>query len=487
MANPAVEGLRSVFLKLRTRQGLTAERLRGTEVDTALLADLPAVQEHVRNAGVPVEEAIVAVVESAVARLDPTDRLIACAVLALDVLHDRVSDHQELRRLYAEDLGDRRTALVVHWTALHALLRVPAPPTPTVRTLRGSIENRVLGVLAGECADVSATTESPVPVPGDDRSASVLVVGTATRDFIAQVNSLPTPGTSVQATSLSAHPGGKGLNLAVATARMGLAVRFAAAIGSDEAAGDVLDVMRAEGMTTNLIKEVPNAGTPTAFVMVRPNGDSATIGWKNEERVSLTTADLQTPPMVHALSSAVAVLVTFELPVHLMRRVLELARQSPSKPLILLQASPPLEQPQQLYGQLPGVDYVVGTEWALRSLLLDNGVDQTFDEVANQLIALGISTVCVVEKFGCRIRSRALHADISSPSVPLDDMPGSREAFSSALVDHLLRNDRVLDRAALEWACAAMSTNLTVNVILDSMPVRDDVKRIMEPGNKTAG
>lgn len=54
-----VIGVRGVFLKLRTHAGLSARRLRDTEVDTRVLADLPVVQRVIRESGVPVEQAIV--------------------------------------------------------------------------------------------------------------------------------------------------------------------------------------------------------------------------------------------------------------------------------------------------------------------------------------------------------------------------------------------------------------------------------------------
>src|SRR3954471_17078277 len=101
-----VEGVRSVFLKLRTRSGLTVERLDATEVDVRLLAELPAVRRRVRETGVPEGEAIVQVVTAVAAALDPTDLLIADSVLALGVLRARVGERPEVERLYADDLGE---------------------------------------------------------------------------------------------------------------------------------------------------------------------------------------------------------------------------------------------------------------------------------------------------------------------------------------------------------------------------------------------
>ncbi len=474
-----VIGVRGVFLKLRTHAGLTARRLRDTEVDTRVLAELPAVQRAVREDGVPVEQAIVDAVAAVVAELPPTDRLVADVVLALGLLTDRLGDRPELARaLYQADLGVRRVALAESWATLHDLMDEPVvTPAPTVRGLRGSVEERTLGVLAERCVRAAGALR---PVSTDDGDSSVVVVGGAVMDHITVVESLPSAGTSVQATSFHINPGGKGLNLAVAGARMGFDVHFTAAIGSDDAATSLKEYMRSEELETNLIVEAPGEATPVAQVIVLPNGDAAAIGWKNELRVALSTRDMRSQAMSQALTNADAVLVTLEAPVDVVKWTLDTARGLPKQPLVLLQASPPLDRPQQIYLQLAGVDYLVGSEWALRQLLPHFGDDRTIDEVASQLRTMGVTTVCVVENFRCRIRSRDLDADIESPPVPLTDSPGAREVFSAALLHHLLRiGRRGLTRETLQWACAAMATNLSIDIITDAMPKPADVGRMM--------
>jgi ribokinase len=475
-----VIGVRGVFLKLRTHAGLSVRRLRDTEVDTRVLADLPVVQRVIRESGVPVDQAIVDAVAGVVAELPPTDRLIADVVLALGLLTERLSDNPELAaRLYRADLGVRRIALSEGWGTLHELMGVSSPPpAPTVRGLRGSVEERTLGVLAERIVRAAGGVR---PVSTEERANAVVIVGGAVMDLISVVEELPTSGKSVQATSFQMNPGGKGLNLAVAGQRMGFDVRFAAAIGDDEPATRLLEYMRTEDLATDLIIRAPGEATPVAQVIVLPNGDAATIGWKNELRVALSTRDMRNQAMSQALAHADAVLVTLEAPVDVVKWTLDTARSLPREPLVLLQASPPMERPQQIYRQLAGVDYVVGSEWALRQLLPDKGADKELDEVARQLRTMGVTTVCAVENFRARISSRQLEASIASPAVPLTDSPGAREAFSAALLHHLLRiGRRALTEETLKWATAAMATNLSIDIITDAMPKPSDVGRTLE-------
>jgi len=60
--------------------------------------------------------------------------------------------------------------------------------------------------------------------------ARVCVVGSVNADLTFTVDSLPRPGQTVLASSLSSAPGGKGGNQAVAAARAGAAVQLVAAL-----------------------------------------------------------------------------------------------------------------------------------------------------------------------------------------------------------------------------------------------------------------
>jgi ribokinase len=480
MAKPdaAVDGVRSVFLKLRTRSGLNVERLSATEVDVALLGDLPAVRRYAREHAVSTDQAIVDVVTRVTAGLEPTDRLIADAVLALGVLDDLLADRPKLRGLYAEDLGERRNALARHWDAYHRLLGVTEiPSAPTVRTLRGSVEARALVRLAERCVHGPEALLEPA-ADSREPSNSIVVVGGAVTDVVVVSDELPEIGAAVQASSFEEHPGGKGLNLAVAARRFGLRARLCAAIGGDEAARDLTRYMQQEGLSTELIRTTPGEANPRALMLVTQKGETRYLGWMNTGKVSLSTTEFEQPRTKQAIADADAVMVTLEPPVETVQWALDAAARQSPKPLVLLQASPPTATPQQLYRHLHGVDYLVGREGELRGLLSYPDRPDTVDALAEELLTLGVETVCVVENFGAKIRSRTRSRDIEGPNVPLEDTPGAREAFSAALTFQLLKDGGDLTWDALEWAIRAMTANLTIEEITDSMPGTEDVDRL---------
>ncbi|HWD00879.1 MAG TPA: PfkB family carbohydrate kinase [Amycolatopsis sp.] len=473
-----VDGILGAFLGLRKRSGLTVERLASTEVDLSRLASLPAVRSAVAGGAEP-QAAIVQVVTEAVRRLPPTDLIVADTVLSLGVLAELASDSPALAGLYADDLGERRSALSRNWIDLHVLLDAePRPPAMSVRSLRGSQEAQTLERLAELCtADPARESATRRPRTG---AKSVVVVGGAVMDHVWVVDSVPGPNRSTQATSFRRHPGGKGLNVAVALHRQDLDSRLIAAVGGDDLARSIVSYLDAEGLPTDLVQETPGAKTPTTAVLVTQSGDASYVGWMNDTQVGLSIADLHSRPIHDALAGADALLVTFEPAVEVVKWSLATASAQKQKPLVLLQPSPPLAAPQGVYRYLGGVDYVVGREWELRRLLSDPDGPGDVDALAQQLLTLGVQAVCVVEDFRCKLRTVTLSRDFEAPGVPLNDTPGSRERFSAALIRKLLDVGRDLTEKALDYAVAAMITNLSIEEFTDSAPAVFEVDRARE-------
>jgi len=141
--DPAVLGVASALKSLRTRIGLREERLRGTELLLDTLTGLDSVRVLV-NGGQPPERAIIRAVRAAAGTLEPTLSIVADASLGLRLFADQVPDGD----LYAEDLGQRRKALLRNWDRLHELRSVPAGKSPSPRTLRLEVESEALAALA---------------------------------------------------------------------------------------------------------------------------------------------------------------------------------------------------------------------------------------------------------------------------------------------------------------------------------------------------
>ena len=65
-----------------------------------------------------------------------------------------------------------------------------------------------------------------------DFAFDVVVVGSANLDLVATLDHLPKPGETIVALGYAEHAGGKGVNQAVACARMGARTAFVGCVGT---------------------------------------------------------------------------------------------------------------------------------------------------------------------------------------------------------------------------------------------------------------
>ncbi|MEV6908795.1 PfkB family carbohydrate kinase [Amycolatopsis sp. NPDC051071] len=482
---PGVDGVRSALVRLRTRTGLSAERLRSTEVGVRPILDLPVVRQIVNTTDKSEPEAALDAVRRIAGQLPTEELVIVDMALSLGLLAERFPDAPEIETLYAADVGERRERLVELWEPIHRLLGADLPERHlTVRALRSTLESGALSKLAELCVS-SSVLDVALPEPGvtkgvTPRAATVSVVGSAVVDHIYVVDHIPSPGSSTPLISYETHPGGKGLNHAVANARLGMDVHMISAVGDDQPGQMLLDYMAAEGMRLNLVKVVPNAKTPVVGVFMTRNGGAVLLPWMNEGEIRLDPADFHTHSLRSVLEASDAVVITFEQPMAATREVLRVVSSLEKKPLIVVRPSPPIASPQFLYEHFADIDYLVGTQWELRELLSGASDEITTEALASSLLMLGVHGVCITEEFGCMVRSEHLRADIARFPTALRDTPGAREAFSAALIHRLLLKDRKIDQSDLEWATAAMTAAQSFGGVADSMPMAQQVDRVLK-------
>src|ERR1700712_238428 len=104
----------------------------------------------------------------------------------------------------------------------------------------------------------------------------VVVVGSVNLDLVARVARLPAAGDTVAATGYARVPGGKGANQALAARRLGADVALLAAVGDDEAAGEALALLRADGVDLAGVRTVPGP-TGVALITVDDDGENTIV------------------------------------------------------------------------------------------------------------------------------------------------------------------------------------------------------------------
>ncbi|MGF6888102.1 ribokinase [Nocardia sp. GAS34] len=474
----ATEAVRNVLSRLRKRRGLRSNRLDSTEIDAGPLLELHVIARHADRAGLRREDAVAPVLRELVRRLPATERLITDTELALGLLDTVPANGVDPAGLYADDLGARRQYLCEHWQELHRALRAETiPPAPTVSQLRRTPERRAFTELARLLVDDGAQT-APLPdLAGRAAQPSVgrvTVVGDAVIDHLYRVEHRPRPHTTVNG-SLITHPGGKGLARAVATARLGLEVQLMAAVGEDQSGRRIVDYLRGQRIGTELITLRPGTPTPVTAVIITPSGEPTIIACK-ADMAALSMEDLASPAAVQALSSADAVLMSFEQPVSILEHVLATLGGLAHRPIVMVHAAPPVTRPQRLYPHLRSVDYLIGSTEELRQLTTLHGEE----DPVPQLRLLGVQTVCAIDDFGCSVRSDTIDLDVPPFPALLTGSPGAHAAFSAALAYRLLRSRQPAEASDFIWATAAMVATQSLDNVPSAMPPADRIDHIVK-------
>jgi ribokinase len=103
---------------------------------------------------------------------------------------------------------------------------------------------------------------------------SVLVVGSINVDLVVSTSFLPARGETVVGGRFSQHHGGKGANQAVAAARMGAAVSFVGAVGSDAYGSEALGELLTEGIDVSRVQVLAGESTGIALIVVDKQGQN---------------------------------------------------------------------------------------------------------------------------------------------------------------------------------------------------------------------
>ena len=138
----------------------------------------------------------------------------------------------------------------------------------------------------------------------------IVVVGSSNTDMVVRSESLPRPGESVLGGDFIMAGGGKGANQAIAVARMGHKVTFAAAVGRDMFGDAAVAGYESHGVDTTYIsrKETPSG---IALIMVDGAGQnciSVALGANN----CLTPEDVM--PALENIAEGDIVLLQLEIP-----------------------------------------------------------------------------------------------------------------------------------------------------------------------------
>ena len=248
----------------------------------------------------------------------------------------------------------------------------------------------------------------------------VVVLGSANLDVVLQVEAIPAPGETVLATGRIGHPGGKGLNQAVAAARSGARTAFVGALGSEDDAEQLVSALRDARIDTSAVRRVTGP-SGAAFVVVQASGENAIVVDPGAN-ASLTSLDAAGRAVV---GDCRLILAQLEIPLAVVMEAAHVARANGAT--FVLNAAPAQPLPPEL---LALVDVLVVNEH--EAMALTGATDP-----AAAIQALADPARDVVVTLGAR---GAVHVDrdgtstlTAAPPVRAADTTGAGDAFVGAL------------------------------------------------------
>jgi len=492
---PDARVLFNALEKLRARDGLTRARLQNSRSgEAAPLVNLASVSRYAAvHDTEPADAAIAVIVECIRESLPGTQRIVADAVLAIGMFTDEYRrfgiDQRVVTVLQSGLLGRRREALLSNWRALHEALGFPSSDAPSDRVLRGTVEQHILGEIArqlvrreefsfGSKSVVKITNSDHAPAAAQQERGRVIVIGGAVMDAIFKTKELPARQTSNEAFAFDLRPGGKGLQQAIAAARLGLDVSLVAAVAKDRFGQEIVDHLQDQGVDTSLLKAVADAHTPFTNVIEFELGDSVALNWRNEREVRLDSRDIE--QLSQHFTSCDAVLLTFEIPRDTVERTLALLSMlDEPRPIVIVAPGQPYTE--AVSGQaLSQIDFLVAHAWELGRYAPASHVQFEVDAAARQLLAYGVETICDLTR-GCNVYSRAL-GTFTVPTFASTYLESStaRDAFCAALAAKLIDHKGRFDEDVALWAAAARSAAIADHPLPNPMPDRRRVDQFLQ-------
>ncbi|NOL43221.1 ribokinase [Kribbella sandramycini] len=287
------------------------------------------------------------------------------------------------------------------------------------------------------------------------------------KDLVASAERRPLPGETLHGTGFAEFLGGKGVNQAIAAARMGARTAIVGTIGADRYGDEFLDLLAADGVDTTWVRRHPSLGTGVGLPLVLPDGGNSII---IVARANAAITPAEVTAAADALTGGQVLSVQLELPVEASRAALQLASAAGVTTILTPAPAGPVDPSLAAY-----VDILVPNEVEAAALTgLDCDDESQVPMIARKLAEDWDLHGCVVTlgSRGAYVLDRRGDYEERVPAheVATIDTVGAGDAFCGSLAASLADGAELIDAVRLANAAGALST--AVNGAAASAPSR---------------
>ncbi|HLZ57085.1 MAG TPA: ribokinase [Ktedonosporobacter sp.] len=123
---------------------------------------------------------------------------------------------------------------------------------------------------------------------------TVVVLGSLITDLVAQAPRLPLPGESLIGDDFATYLGGKGINQAIASARLGASVTLIGRVGTDPFGDAFFPILAHEGIDSRYVTRDASIGTGVSLIIIDANSGQNTIVATPRANLAVTAETVET-------------------------------------------------------------------------------------------------------------------------------------------------------------------------------------------------
>ncbi len=298
----------------------------------------------------------------------------------------------------------------------------------------------------------------------------VVVVGSLNVDLVVTLERMPDSGETVFGKRYAQNAGGKGLNQAVAIARLGIPVTMVGAIGNDDPGKYLHGIVTDEGIDDRFLNTI-DGSSGTALIEVQTDGANRIVVVPG---ANATVTPAQVEQALDSLDDACVVLAQGEVPLDAVETALRIARSKGAA--TILNPAPVQDFPASL---LELVDYLIPNEHEAAQLSgepTERSAEAT--HAARTLAERGPGTVIVTRGSRATVWSTAVQSGSCGVChvEPIDTVAAG-DAFCGGFASAIAEGADL--GTALRWASATGGLATTKAGAVPSLPTRAEVEELL--------
>jgi len=297
--------------------------------------------------------------------------------------------------------------------------------------------------------------------------AKIFVLGSLNMDLVANTERFPKAGETIKSTSYFVNEGGKGLNQAVACAKMGAETYMIGAVGDDEYGKQLIKKLKFYGVNTKYIQKIKKENTGTALITVSESENKIVVNSGANAFVNFA----QVEKIINTKTFPGDILILQqEIPLEIVEKAIVLAASKYVK--IILNPAPAAKISKELYKK---VDLIIPNETETEILTEICPDDEVSTKLAIQsLHKLGVKNVVITLGGKGAVISAGKEIEyIPAKIVKVVDTTGAGDTFVG-VVAVMLQEGKSLSKAA-NFANAAAALKITRSGAAKAIPTYTEV------------